>query len=199
MTMIIQFNRAMTWMHRICIYQQWPISHSWFLPFWLWVRFNMSSFVRFHAWKLAFVCLKLLACFFRVPKSANLHCKRNTIISNFSGVNFTTGMQSQFTPEQLGVISSSALAYIIFELIVYWITLYVFNISSSILTLDLLAFSGYKFVAINLCILISIIFKGFGYILILGYNSIALFFFLVSILRFLCGNWAIIRIVLRVV
>lgn len=89
-------------------------------------------------------------------------------------------MQSQFTPEQLGVISSSALAYIIFELIVYWITLYVFNISSAMLTLDLLAFSGYKFVAINLCILVSILFKGFGYILILGYNSIAMFFFLVS-------------------
>lgn len=92
----------------------------------------------------------------------------------------TIGMQNQFTPEQLGVISSSALAYIIFELIVYWITLYVFNISSAMLTLDLLAFSGYKFVAINLCILVSIIFKGFGYILILGYNSIAMFFFLVS-------------------
>lgn len=89
-------------------------------------------------------------------------------------------MQSQFTPEQLGVIASSALAYILFELIIYWVTLYVFNISSSILTLDLLAFAGYKFVAINLCILVSIIFRGFGYVLILGYNSVAMFFFLVS-------------------
>lgn len=99
------------------------------------------------------------------------------------------GMQNQFTPEQLGVISSSALAYIIFELIVYWITLYVFNISAAILMLDLLAFSGYKFVAINLCILVSIIFKGFGYALILGYNSIALFFFLVS-LQLICFTFA---------
>lgn len=96
------------------------------------------------------------------------------------------GMQSQFTPEQLGVISSSALAYLLFELAVYWITLYVFNISSAILTLDLLAFSGYKFVAINLCILVSIIFRGFGYILILGYNSIALFFFLVRLCFLIC-------------
>lgn len=90
------------------------------------------------------------------------------------------GMQNQFTPEQLGVISSSALAYSIFELIVYSITLYISNISASIKTLDLLAFSGYKFVTINLCILISIVFKRFGYYLALLYTSISLCFFLVS-------------------
>lgn len=89
-------------------------------------------------------------------------------------------MQNQFTPEQLGVISSSALAYSIFELIVYSITLYVSNITASMKTLDLLAFSGYKFVTINLCIVISIVFKRFGYYLALLYTSISLCFFLVS-------------------
>lgn len=90
------------------------------------------------------------------------------------------GMQNQFTPEQLGVISSSALAYSIFEMIVYSITLYVSNITASMKTLDLLAFCGYKFVTINLCILISIIFKRFGYYLALLYTSFSLCFFLVS-------------------
>lgn len=89
-------------------------------------------------------------------------------------------MQNQFTPEQLGVISSSALAYSIFELIVYSITLYISNISASMKTLDLLAFSGYKFVTINICILISIVFKSFGYYLALLYTSFSLCFFLVS-------------------
>lgn len=93
------------------------------------------------------------------------------------------GMQNQFTPEQLGVISSSALAYIIFELIVYSITLYVSNISSTMKTLDLLAFSGYKFVTINLCILVSIIFKRFGYYLTLLYTSFSLCFFLLRTLK----------------
>lgn len=88
-------------------------------------------------------------------------------------------MQNQFTPEQLGVISSSALAYSIFELIIYSITLYVSNISTTLKTLDLLAFSGYKFVMINLCILVSIVFKRFGYYLTLIYSSISLCFFLV--------------------
>lgn len=92
-----------------------------------------------------------------------------------------TGMQNQFSPEQLGVISSSALAYSICELIIYSLTLYISNISSTIKTLDLLAFSGYKFVTINLCLLVSIIFKRFGYYVTLFYTSISLCFFLVII------------------
>lgn len=96
-------------------------------------------------------------------------------------MNVISGMQNQFSPEQLGVISSSALAYSIFELIIYSITLYISNISTTMKTLDLLAFSGYKFVTINLCILVSIIFKRFGYYLALIYTSITLCFFLVRI------------------
>lgn len=90
------------------------------------------------------------------------------------------GTQNQFTPEQLGIISSSALAYSIFELIIYSITVYVSNISTSLKTLDLVAFAGYKFVAIDACILVSIIFKRMGYYSMYLYTSITLCFFLVS-------------------
>lgn len=90
------------------------------------------------------------------------------------------GMQNRFSPEQLGIISSSALAYSIFELIIYSIVLYVTNISTSMKTLDLLAFSGYKFPVIVACISISIIFKRVGYYSTLIYSSFTLFFFLVS-------------------
>ena len=140
-------------MHRICIFQQWHTLHllCWPVLFWVSIPFLVSLF------QYQFPIL---------------------IFANYSF--FPLGMQNQFTPEQLGVISSSALAYSIFELIVYSITLYVSNITSSIKTLDLLAFSGYKFVTINLCILISIIFKRFGYYLALLYTSISLCFFLVS-------------------
>lgn len=97
-------------------------------------------------------------------------------------------MQNQFTPERLGVISSSALAYSIFELIIYSIMLYISNISTSLKTLDLMAFSGYKFVTLNFCILFSIIFKRFGFYLALIYTSITLCFFLV-ILKFFFFNF----------
>uniref|UniRef100_A0A1L8D949 Protein YIF1 n=1 Tax=Nyssomyia neivai TaxID=330878 RepID=A0A1L8D949_9DIPT len=88
------------------------------------------------------------------------------------------GMQDRFSPEQLGILASSALAYSFFELIIYSVTLYVANISTSLKTLDLLAFSGYKYTTINFCILISILFRRSGYYAALAYCSFSLAFFL---------------------
>lgn len=90
------------------------------------------------------------------------------------------GMQKRFTPEQLGIQASSALAYSIFELILYSITLYVANIPTHLRTLDLLAFSGYKYVIIIACILISVLFQRFGYYIALVYCSLSMGLFLVS-------------------
>lgn len=88
-------------------------------------------------------------------------------------------MQNKFTPSELGAISSWACLYIFLELVAYWVTLYIFNLSATMTFLDLLAFSGYKFVVINLCILVSIVFKSFGYYLALLYTGCSLCFFLV--------------------
>ncbi|XP_055850704.1 protein YIF1B-A isoform X2 [Episyrphus balteatus] len=93
------------------------------------------------------------------------------------------GMQNRFSPEQLGIQASSALAYSIFELVVYSITLYVVNIKTSLKTLDLLAFSGYKFVIIVACLLTSTIFHSLGYYLALIYSSLTLGFFLLRTLK----------------
>lgn len=57
------------------------------------------------------------------------------------------------------------------------------NISTSLKTLDLVAFSGYKFVAIDVCILISIIFKRMGYYSMFLYTSVTLCFFLLRTLK----------------
>lgn len=91
------------------------------------------------------------------------------------------GMQDRFSPEQLGIQASSALAYIIFELLIYSITLYVANISTTLKTLDLLSFSGYKFSIICAILVASIMFSKSGYYLALIYCSATLAFFLVSV------------------
>lgn len=93
------------------------------------------------------------------------------------------GMQSRFSPEQLGIQASSALAYNIFELVVYSIILYVANIPTTLKTLDLLAYSGYKFVIIVACLLISILFLKTGYYLALIYCSLSMAFFLLRTLK----------------
>jgi protein transport protein YIF1 len=89
-------------------------------------------------------------------------------------------MQNRFSPEQLGIQASSALAYSIFEMVVYSVTLYVANIPTSLKTLDLLAFSGYKYAMIVAILLISIVFQKTGYFVGLVYCSATLAFFLVS-------------------
>jgi protein transport protein YIF1 len=93
---------------------------------------------------------------------------------------FILGMQERFSPEQLGIQASSALAYNIFELIVYTVTLYVTNISTTLRTLDLLAFSGYKYAIVVAILCANILFKSTGYYIALLYCGATLAFFLVS-------------------
>lgn len=90
------------------------------------------------------------------------------------------GMQDRFSPEQLGIQASSALAYSIVELIVYSVTLYVTNIPTTLRTLDLLALSGYKYAIIVAILLWSILLQKMGYWLALIYTGFSLAFFLVS-------------------
>lgn len=93
------------------------------------------------------------------------------------------GLQNRFTPEKLSIEASSALASSIFELVVYSITLYVVNIKTNLKTLDLLAFSGYKFVTIVACLLVSTLFHALGYYIALTYCSLSLGFFLLRTLK----------------
>lgn len=91
---------------------------------------------------------------------------------------FVLGMQQRFTPEDLGKQSSTALAVLVLELLVYTVVLYVTQIPSTLKWLDLLAYAGYKFVAMTTCIVVGIVFNGFGYWLALLYCNAALAFFM---------------------
>ncbi|XP_015584843.1 protein YIF1B-B isoform X2 [Cephus cinctus] len=93
------------------------------------------------------------------------------------------GTQERFTPEQLGILASSALAWGIIELIVHTITLYVMNLDTSLRTLDLLAYCGYKYVGVNIAVFLSLIFQQLGYYVVLLYFSISLAFFLIRSLK----------------
>lgn len=93
------------------------------------------------------------------------------------------GFQNRFSPEQLGIQASSALAYSIFELVVYTLTLYIANIPTSLKTLDLLALSGYKYASIVSILLCSIFLRKAGYYIGWLYASAALAFFLLRTLK----------------
>ncbi|XP_043505888.1 protein YIF1B isoform X2 [Polistes fuscatus] len=93
------------------------------------------------------------------------------------------GAQERFSPEQLSILASSVLAWGIMELIVHTVSLYVMNIETSLATLDLLAYCGYKYVGINAALLSSLPFKKFGYYAALLYFSATLAFFLMRSLK----------------
>lgn len=88
-------------------------------------------------------------------------------------------MQQKFSPEDLGKLASTALAVVLFELVVYSLALYITNIPTSLKTLDLLAYSGYKFTLMVTCILVGIVFNGLGYWAALVYCGATLAFFMV--------------------
>lgn len=77
--------------------------------------------------------------------------------------------------------ASSALAYIIFEMILYLVTLYITSTNTNLKTLDLLAFSGYKYIPMIVSLLAGLLLGRTGYYCLLGYCSIALSYFLVSV------------------
>lgn len=88
-------------------------------------------------------------------------------------------MQHKFSPQQIGIQATNILVYNIFELLLYATTKYVTNIQTRLGMFDLLSYSGYKYTIMIASILVSLIFKSFGYYLCLGYCSLALTFFMV--------------------
>ncbi|KAG7297708.1 hypothetical protein JYU34_018425 [Plutella xylostella] len=96
---------------------------------------------------------------------------------------FMLGVQHRFSPEQIGMQASSALAYIIFEMILYLVTLYITNTSTSLKTLDLLAYSGYKYTTMIGSLIAGLFVGKTGYYCALVYTSLALSYFLVKTLR----------------
>lgn len=93
------------------------------------------------------------------------------------------GMHERFTPEQLGILASSALAWGVVEWVVHTVSLYVMNLQTSLTTLDLFAYCGYKYVGINAALLISLLFRKYGYYVMLLYFSVSLAVFLMRSLK----------------
>lgn len=56
------------------------------------------------------------------------------------------GTQNRFNPEQLGIQSSTALGWLIIEILLLMFTLYVMAIQTSLRYLDIMAYAGYKYV-----------------------------------------------------
>ncbi|KAJ3862412.1 YIF1-domain-containing protein [Lentinula novae-zelandiae] len=68
---------------------------------------------------------------------------------------FHSGLQSRFHPKILGESASSALAVVIVDFLFVYIGCYLLNVQASKQAVDIVAYSGYKFVGVILTILSS--------------------------------------------
>jgi len=92
------------------------------------------------------------------------------------------GIQEKFTPESLGIITSSALAWLFIEIILLILSIYILNVNTDLNYTDLLSCCGYKYVGTILCLLGNL-FSSTGYYLALLWCGSAISFFLLRSLK----------------
>ncbi|XP_043982069.1 protein YIF1A isoform X2 [Gambusia affinis] len=93
------------------------------------------------------------------------------------------GIQKRFSPEVLGLCASTALVWVIIEVLVMLLSLYLLTVHSDLSTFDLIAYSGYKYVGMIFTVLCGLMFGSDGYYVALAWSSCALMFFIVRSLK----------------
>lgn len=93
---------------------------------------------------------------------------------------YMLGMKDRFSPEQLGILSSSALICLSVEVCLMSLAFNIFNVKTCYSFLHYVAFCGYKFVPIIAAMLISLLFKNTGYLLTIAYATLALGYYTIK-------------------
>lgn len=93
------------------------------------------------------------------------------------------GTQNKFSPELLGVQASSALVWLIMEVLAVLLSLYLVTVNTDLTTIDLLAFSGYKYVGMIVGVVSGLLFGRLAYYLSLLWCCAAIFVFMIRTLR----------------
>ncbi|XP_029302602.1 protein YIF1B isoform X2 [Cottoperca gobio] len=93
------------------------------------------------------------------------------------------GTQNKFSPELLGVQASSALVWLIMEVLAVLLSLYLVTVNTDLTTIDLLAFSGYKYVGMIVGVVAGLLFGKPAYYLSLLWCCAAIFVFMIRTLR----------------
>ncbi|XP_057694011.1 protein YIF1B [Corythoichthys intestinalis] len=93
------------------------------------------------------------------------------------------GTQNRFSPELLGGQASSALVWLIMEVLAVLLSLYLVTVNTDLTTIDLLAFAGYKYVGMIVGVVAGLIFGRPAYYLSLLWCCAAIFVFMTRTLR----------------
>lgn len=103
------------------------------------------------------------------------------------------GKHGTFSPEILSIQASRVLAWELIVIVMEVLALYVTNIQSSLRTLDLTAYSGYKYFGIISCIPIGLLLGETVFYLALLYTNIAFVYFLLFSMRWQLNSVAAVQ------
>uniref|UniRef100_A0A663FK33 Protein YIF1 n=1 Tax=Aquila chrysaetos chrysaetos TaxID=223781 RepID=A0A663FK33_AQUCH len=85
------------------------------------------------------------------------------------------GTQNRFSPDSLGLQASSALAWLIVEVLAVLLSLYLVTINTDLTTIDLIAFAGYKYVGMIIGLVFRLLFSRTGYYVVLSWCCLSIF------------------------
>ncbi|XP_077467612.1 protein YIF1B isoform X3 [Stigmatopora argus] len=89
----------------------------------------------------------------------------------------------RFSPELLGGQASSALVWLIMEVLAVLLSLYLVTVNTDLTTIDLFAFAGYKYVGMIVGVVAGLIFGRLAYYISLLWCCAAIFVFMTRTLR----------------
>ncbi|XP_032083276.1 uncharacterized protein LOC116515388 isoform X2 [Thamnophis elegans] len=92
-------------------------------------------------------------------------------------------LHPRFSPDLLGLLGSSALAWLIVEVLAVLLGLYLAAVHTALTPIDLVVFSGYKYVGMVAGLLAGLVFGKPGYYMLLGWCCVAIFVFTIRSLR----------------
>ncbi|CAH1392902.1 unnamed protein product [Nezara viridula] len=93
------------------------------------------------------------------------------------------GINDLFEPEKLGIIASQATVWTIVEVLIQIALIYFFNIEINATTYDIVSYSGYKFIGINIIILSGVSSYSLAYLIGLVYSCLSMGYFTVKTLK----------------
>ncbi|OWA51274.1 Protein YIF1B [Hypsibius exemplaris] len=117
------------------------------------------------------------------PNAPDLYVPAMAFVTYILTTGVLLGTQNRFTPEDLGGQASQILAWLIVEILLVLLTFYITNISSNLRFLHLLAFTGYKYVGMVVCGVMSMFLSRWGYRVALIYSSVAIVWFFLRSLK----------------
>lgn len=110
----------------------------------------------------------------------DLYIPMMSFITYVLGACYMLGLKDKFTPEQLGILSSSALGCLTLEVALMVVLFNIFNVKTWYSFLHYIAFCGYKFIPIIGAMLLGLIFKNTGYYATIGYATLALGYYVIK-------------------